>query len=95
LHNLVGPYTTSIWDDSDNNFIENDELCVMRYYDISFSSDRIKNTNDLNNEAGIKKKLSILKSLIHDLSFQREIIERLQNKILKFELNVQSHEFKF
>jgi hypothetical protein len=37
-------------DDSGNYFVENDELCVMRYYDISFSSDRIENTNEFNDE---------------------------------------------
>jgi hypothetical protein len=42
LHNLVVPCTTSTWDDSNNDLVENDELCVMRHYDISFSSDRIE-----------------------------------------------------
>jgi hypothetical protein len=38
--------------------------------------------------------LSSLESLIHDSSSQKEIIERLQNKISEFELNVQSYESK-
>jgi hypothetical protein len=38
--------------------------------------------------------LSSLESLIHDSSFQKEIIERLENKILEFELKVQSYESK-
>jgi hypothetical protein len=81
-------------DDTDNDFVENDELCVMRYYDILFSSDRIENTNDLDDGVEIEFFLSSLKTPIHDLSFQREINERLKNKILEFELNVQFYEFK-
>jgi hypothetical protein len=38
--------------------------------------------------------LSSLESLIHDSSSQKEIIERLKNKISEFELNVQSYESK-
>jgi hypothetical protein len=38
--------------------------------------------------------LSSLESHIHDLSFQKYIIERLENKISVFELKVQSYEFK-
>jgi hypothetical protein len=38
--------------------------------------------------------LSSLESHIHDLSFQKYIIERLKNKISVFELKVQSYEFK-
>jgi hypothetical protein len=38
--------------------------------------------------------LSSLESHIHDSSSQKEKIERLENKILEFELNVQSYEFK-
>jgi hypothetical protein len=93
LHNLIVPRTTSTWDDSDNDLVENDELCVMRYCAISFSSDRIKNINDLDDEIEIEF-LSSLESHIHDSSFQREIIERLENKILAFELKIQSYESK-
>jgi hypothetical protein len=28
LHDQVVPYTTSTWDDSDDDFVENDEFCV-------------------------------------------------------------------
>jgi chromosome segregation ATPase len=38
--------------------------------------------------------LSSLESLIHDSSSQKEIIERLENKISEFELNVQSYKSK-
>jgi hypothetical protein len=38
--------------------------------------------------------LSSLESHIHDSSSQKEIIERLENKISKFELKVQSYESK-
>jgi hypothetical protein len=38
--------------------------------------------------------LSSLESHIYDSSSQREIIERLENKISEFELKVQSYESK-
>jgi hypothetical protein len=42
----------------------------------------------------LKKNLSNLESHIHGSYSQREIIEKLKNKILEFELNVQSYESK-
>jgi hypothetical protein len=81
LHNQVVPCTTSIWDDNDDDFVENDEFCV-------------ENINDLNDEAEIKTFLSNLKNHIHGSSSQRDIIERLEYKILEFELNIQSYESK-
>jgi hypothetical protein len=84
LHNLVVYCAISTWDDSDNDLVENDELCVMRYYDISFSSDRIKNAMIWMMRPKLKLFLSNLKNLIHDSFFQREIIERPENKILEF-----------
>jgi hypothetical protein len=81
LHNQVVPCTTSTWDDSDDDFIENDEFCVI-------------NVNILDDEAEIESFLSSLESHIHDSSSQKEIIERLKNKISEFELKVQSYEFK-
>jgi hypothetical protein len=81
LHNQVVPCTTSTRDDSDDDFVENDEFCV-------------ENANNLDDEAEIKYFLSSLESLIHDSSSQKEIIERLKNKILVFELNVQSYKSK-
>jgi predicted RNase H-like nuclease (RuvC/YqgF family) len=81
LYNHVVPYTTSTWDDSDDNFVENDEFCV-------------ENTNNLDDEAEIGSFLSSLESLIHDSSSQKEIIERLENKISEFKLKVQSYESK-
>jgi hypothetical protein len=75
LHNKVVPCTTSTWDDNDDDLVENDEFCI-------------ENINDLNDEAEINFFLSNLKSPIHDSFSQREIIERLKNKILEFELNV-------
>jgi hypothetical protein len=41
LHNQVVPYTTSTWDDSDDDFIENDDFFL-------------KNINNLDDEAKIK-----------------------------------------
>jgi hypothetical protein len=38
--------------------------------------------------------LSSLESIIHNSSSQKEIIEKLKNKISEFELNVQSYESK-
>jgi hypothetical protein len=64
LHNQVIPYTTSTWDDNDDDFIENDEFCV-------------KNINNLDDDAEIKSFLSSLESHIYDSSSQKEIIERL------------------
>jgi hypothetical protein len=77
LHDQVVPYTISIWDDSDDDLIENNEFYV-------------KNANNLNNEAEIESFLSSLESLIIDSSSEKEIIERLENKISEFELIVQS-----
>jgi chromosome segregation ATPase len=48
----------------------------------------------LDDEAEIESFLFSLESLIHDSSSQKEIIERLKNKISEFELNVQSYESK-
>jgi hypothetical protein len=81
LHNQVVPCTTSTWDDSDDDFLENDEFCV-------------ENVNNFDDETEIESFLSSLESPIHDSSYQKEIIERLENKISEFELNVQSYEFK-
>jgi hypothetical protein len=72
LHNLVVPCTTSTWDDSDDDFVENDEFCV-------------ENVNNLDDEAEIESFLSSLESHVHDSSSQKEIIEKLENKILEFE----------
>jgi hypothetical protein len=80
LHNLV-PCTTSTWDDSDDDLVENDEFCV-------------ENTNNLDDEGEIEFFLSSLESSIHDSSSQKEIIERLKNKISEFELKIQSYESK-
>jgi hypothetical protein len=81
LHNQVVPYTISTWDDSDDDFIENDEFCV-------------ENINNFDDDDVIKSFLSSLESPIHDSSSQKEIIKRLENKISEFELKVQSYEFK-
>jgi hypothetical protein len=81
LHNQVVPCTTSTWDDSDDDFVENDEFCV-------------ENANNFDDETEIESFLSNLESPIHDSSFQKEIIERLENKISEFELKVQSYEFQ-
>jgi hypothetical protein len=81
LHNQVVPCTTSTWDDSDDDFVENNEFCVV-------------NANNLDDEAEIESFLSSLESHIHDSSSQKEIIERLKKKILEFELKVQSYESK-
>jgi hypothetical protein len=64
LHNQVVPYTTSTWDDSDDDFVENDEFWV-------------ENTNNFDDEAEIESFLSSLESPIHDSSSQKEIIKRL------------------
>jgi hypothetical protein len=81
LHNLVVPCTTSTWDDSDDDYVENDEFFI-------------ENVNNFDDEDVIKSFISSLVSPIHDSSSQKEIIERLENKISEFELNVQSCEFK-
>jgi hypothetical protein len=81
LHNQVVPCTTSTLDDSDDDLVENDEFYV-------------ENANNLDDEAEIESFLSSLESHIHDSSSQKEIIERLKNKISEFELNVQFYEFK-
>jgi hypothetical protein len=81
LHNQVVSCTISTWDDNDDDFIENDEFCI-------------ENTNNFDDEAEIKSFLSSLERLIHDSSSQKEIIERLKNKISEFELKVQFYESK-
>jgi hypothetical protein len=81
LHNQVVPCTISTWDDSDDDFVENDEFCV-------------ENANNLDDETEIESFLSSLESPIHDSSSKKEIIERLKNKILEFELKIQSYESK-
>jgi hypothetical protein len=49
----------------------------------------------LDDEAEIKTFfLSNLESFTHDSSSQREIIEKLENKISEFKLKVQSYESK-
>jgi hypothetical protein len=53
LHNQVVPYTTSILDDSDDDFVENDEFCV-------------ENANNFDDESEIESFLSSLESPIHD-----------------------------
>jgi hypothetical protein len=55
LHNQVVPCTTFTWDDSDDDFVENDEFCI-------------ENINNFDDEAEIKSFLSSLESLIHDSS---------------------------
>jgi hypothetical protein len=81
LHDQVVTCTTSTWDDSDDDFVEND-----KFY--------IENTNNLDDEAEIESFLSSLESHIHDSSSQKEIIDRLKNKISEFELKIQSYESK-
>jgi hypothetical protein len=81
LHNQEVPCTTFTWDDSDDDYVDNDELFV-------------ENTNNFDDKDIIESFVSSLDSPIHDLSSQKEIIERLENKILEFELKVQSYEFK-
>jgi chromosome segregation ATPase len=58
----------------------------------------VVNANNLDNEVEIESEiesfLSSLESSIHDTSFQKEIIEKLENTISEFELKVQSYEFK-
>jgi hypothetical protein len=81
LHNQVIPCTTSTWDDSDDDYVENDEFFV-------------ENANNFDDEDVIESFVSSLESPIHDSSSQKEIIERLENKISEFELKVQSYEFK-
>jgi hypothetical protein len=81
LHNQVVPCTTSTWDDSGDDYVENDNFFV-------------ENTNNFDDEDVIESFVSSLESHIHYSSSQKEIIERLENKILEFELKVQSYEFK-
>jgi hypothetical protein len=81
LHNQVVHCTTSTWDDSDDDYVENDEFFV-------------ENINNFDDEEVIESFVSSLESPIHDSSSQKEIIERLENKISEFELKVQSYEFK-
>jgi hypothetical protein len=59
LHNQVVHFTTSTWDDSDDDFVENDEFCV-------------ENINNFDDEAEINFFLSSLESLIHDSSSQKD-----------------------
>jgi hypothetical protein len=63
LHNQVVLCITFTWDDSDDDFIKNDEFYV-------------ENINNFDNEAEIESFLSSLESLIHDSFSQKEIIER-------------------
>jgi hypothetical protein len=81
LHNQVVPCTTSTWDDSDDDFIENDEFCIVK-------------VNNLDDQAEIESFLSSLESLIHDSSSQKDMIEKLENKISEFELNLMSLNYK-
>jgi hypothetical protein len=81
LHKQVVPYIISTWDVSDDDLIENDEFCV-------------ENANNLDDETEIESFLSSLESHICDSSSQKEIIERLKNKISEFELKVKSYESK-
>jgi hypothetical protein len=67
LHNQVVPYTTSTWDDSDNDYVENDEFFV-------------ENTNNFDDEDVIESVVSSLESPIHDSSSQKVIVERLEIK---------------
>jgi hypothetical protein len=78
LHNQEVPCTTSTWDDSDDDYVENDEFFV-------------ENTNNFDDEDIIESFVSSLESHIYDSSSQKEIIERLENKISEFELKVQSY----
>jgi hypothetical protein len=54
----------------------------------------VENTNHFDDDDVIESFVSSLESHIHDSSSQKEIIERLENKISEFELKVQSYEFK-
>jgi hypothetical protein len=81
LNNQVVPCTTFTWDDSDDDFVENDKFCV-------------ENVNNFDDEAEIEYFLYSLESPIHDSSSQKEIIERFENKILEFVLKIQSYESK-
>jgi hypothetical protein len=54
LHNQVVPCTTSsTWDDSVDDFVDNDEF-------------NVENANNLDDKAEIESFLSSLESLIHD-----------------------------
>ena len=81
MYNQVVPCTTSTWDDSVDDYVENDDFFV-------------ENANNFDDEDVIESFVSSLESLIHDSSSQKEIIKRLENKISEFELKVQSYEFK-
>jgi peptide subunit release factor RF-3 len=63
---------------------------------IKFENDDffIENANNFGDEDVIESFVSSLESPIHDSFFQKEIIERLENKFSEFELKVQSYEFK-
>jgi peptide subunit release factor RF-3 len=54
----------------------------------------VENVNNFDDEDVIESFVSSLESPIHDSYSQKEIIERLENKISEFELNVQSYKFK-
>jgi hypothetical protein len=58
-HNQVVPCIKSTWDDSDDDFIENDEFCV-------------ENANNFDDETVIESFLSSLESSTHDSSSQKE-----------------------
>jgi hypothetical protein len=73
LHNQVVSCTTSTWDDSDDDYVENDESIV-------------ENTNNFDDEDVIESFVSSLVSHIHYSSSQKEVIERFKNKISEFEL---------
>jgi hypothetical protein len=81
LHNQVVPCTTSTWDDSDDDYVENDDFFI-------------ENINNSDDEDVIESFVSSLESHIHDSSSQKEIIKRLENKISEFELKVQFYDFK-
>jgi hypothetical protein len=54
----------------------------------------VENVNNFDDEDVIESFVSSLESPIHDSYSQKEIIERLENKISESELNVQSYKFK-
>jgi predicted RNase H-like nuclease (RuvC/YqgF family) len=81
LHNQVVSCTTSTWDDSDDDYVENGNFFV-------------ENANHFDDEDVIESFVSSLEILIHDSYSKKEIIERLENKFSEFELKVQSYEFK-
>jgi hypothetical protein len=68
LHNQIVHCTTSTWNDSDDDFVENDEFCV-------------ENVHYFDDKAVIESFLSSLETPIHNSSSQKEIIVGLKNKI--------------